>query len=81
MSNDNVALLRPVTDLVVATLPDPTDSAHAADKKEISKDVPVEISPVLRFGRWVTASSIAMAPKTMTVPMNALILWIESILA
>ena len=38
MSDDNAALLRPVTDLVVTTLLDSMDFAHAADKKEISKD-------------------------------------------
>ena len=37
-SDDNAALLRPVTDLAVTTLLDSRDSAHAADKKEISKD-------------------------------------------
>ena len=45
MSDDNAALLRPVTDLVVTTLLDSMDSAHAADKKEISKDFHKSLAP------------------------------------
>ena len=37
-SDDNAALLRPVTDLAVTTLLGSRDSAHVDDKKEISKD-------------------------------------------
>ena len=38
MSDGNVALPWPVTDLAVTTLLGSRDSAHAADMKEISKD-------------------------------------------
>ena len=48
MSDDNAALLRPVTDLVETTFFDSMDSAHAADEQEISDDFNKRLVPRVR---------------------------------